>query len=190
MRGFSLGTLTHVCQVNWWLIIGPTSECECDWLFVCDGPVMDWWPVQGFPCLLSSGSCDGLQLSRGRSSGYEKWIDLWLACLNGFLLSSFKLISARFFYNPFKYTQVWFFSFSIYFFLVKIKRLNDLAWCNAWEIWTQWNEFHTDSWSATLYSTSCWHSIYSYVVTKVRSVICGCRMIKRNNLKIKEWKRN
>ena len=51
---------------------------ECVWLLVLCGPVIDWWPVQGVPCLLPDDRWDRLQPPRDPTdglSGYRKWMD-------------------------------------------------------------------------------------------------------------------
>jgi len=72
----------HVLPVYAWVVSGYSgflhSECGClSRLSLC-GPVMDWRPVQGVPCLSSDDHWDRLQpphdLTDGLS-GYRRWMD-------------------------------------------------------------------------------------------------------------------
>ena len=62
------------------------SECECERVCGClsrlslCGPVMDWRPVQGAPCLSPDDHWDRFQPLRDPTdglSGYRKWMDGW-----------------------------------------------------------------------------------------------------------------
>jgi len=59
------------------IVLRNECECMCGCLSL-SGPVMDWRPVQGVPCLSPDDRWDRLQTPHDptdRLSGYRKWMD-------------------------------------------------------------------------------------------------------------------